>query len=296
MRLARPEAMGTALQDIVALWSAAARARGLRFGLSEHFGAAFSWWAVSKGADTGGPHAGVPYDGNDPAFQDFYLANDEHFVPGQRTDLVAPWYTANPGWHRRWLELVTEMIDLHRPDFLYSDGAPPFGAYGMDAGLRAAAHLYNTSAARNSGRNEAVYAQKERHGQVRRIGVLDVERSQEPAVSPVPWQTDTCLGGWFYDVRAVYKSAAHVVELLVDIVAKNGSLLLNIPQLPDGSLDDECRHVLKELADWMEVRGEGIHGTPALPGRRRRAQWRRGGRLPTGARRLDGGRPPLHPV
>ncbi|GHA16850.1 alpha-L-fucosidase [Streptomyces purpurascens] len=248
-------------KDVVGLWSAAAQARGLRFGLSEHLGAAFSWWSVNKGADATGPYAGVPYDGTDPSFEDLYLSNAEHFVPGRRTDPVAPWYTANPGWHGRWLDLVTEMIDRYQPDLLYSDGAPPFGVHGMRAGLRAAAHLYNTSAARHGGRNQAVYTQKERWSEVRRIGVLDVERSQEPALSPVPWQTDTCLGGWFYDVRAVYKSPAHVVELLVDVVAKNGSLLLNVPQLPDGTLDEECRHVLKELAGWMDVCGEGIHGS-----------------------------------
>ncbi|MGY4923349.1 alpha-L-fucosidase [Streptomyces sp. 900105755] len=248
-------------KDVVGLWADAARGRGLRFGLSEHLGAAFSWWSVNKGADTTGPYAGVPYDGTDAAAEDLYLANHEHYTAGRRPDPVAPWYTSNPGWHRRWLDLVTEMIDLYQPDLLYSDGAPPFGVHGMEPGLRAAAHLYNTSAARHGGRNEAVYTHKERHAEVRRIGVLDVERSQESALSPVPWQTDTCLGGWFYDVRAVYKSPAHVIELLVDIAAKNGCLLLNVPQLPDGTIDEECRHLLKELADWTDLCGEGVHGT-----------------------------------
>ncbi|MBA2813286.1 alpha-L-fucosidase [Streptomyces sp. KM273126] len=248
-------------KDVVKLWREAARGRGLRFGLSEHLGAAFSWWSVNKGADTTGPHAGVPYDGTDPAFEDLYLRNHEHFVPGRRPDPVVPWYAADAGWQERWLDLVTEMIDLYEPDLLYSDGAPPFGTAGMAPGLRAAAHLYNSSAARHDGSNQAVYTHKERHGEIRRIGVLDVERSQESSVSPVPWQTDTCLGGWFYDVRSVYKTPAHVIELLVDIVAKNGSLLLNVPQLPDGSIDDECRHLLKELAVWMDVCGEAVHGT-----------------------------------
>ncbi|MDT0318595.1 hypothetical protein [Streptomyces millisiae] len=76
-------------------------------------------------------------------------------------------------------------------DLLYSDGAPPFGPQGMDAGLRAAAHLYNGSAAAHGGRNQAVYLHKDRQEHVRRIGVLDVERSQQERLTPYPWQTDT---------------------------------------------------------------------------------------------------------
>ncbi|TDC73164.1 alpha-L-fucosidase [Streptomyces hainanensis] len=248
-------------KDIVGLWQAAARRHGLPFGLSEHLAATFSWWPVNKAADTTGPWAGVPYDGADPDHEDLYLPNREHLVPGCQDVPVSPWYTTNPWWHRRWLDLVTEMIDLYQPDLLYTDGPPPFFPHGMQPALTATAHLYNTSAAAHDGRNQAVFAHKERHERLRGFGVLDVERSQEPRVSPVPWQTDTCLGSWFYDVNAVYKTPAHVIELLVDIVAKNGNLLLNVPQLPDGTIDRECRHLLSELADWMAFHGEGIHGT-----------------------------------
>jgi alpha-L-fucosidase len=250
-------------KDIVGLWQAAARRHGLPFGLTEHLGATFSWWSVNKGADAHGPRAGVPYDGADPAFEDLYLPNQEHVqqVDPAKSWQFDPWYTANDRWHRRWLELVTEMIDRYQPDLLYSDGPPPFSPNSMDPALQAVARLYNSSAAAHGGRNQAVYAQKDRQEHIRRIGVLDVERSQEDALKPYPWQTDTCVGGWFYDVRSVYKTPAHVIEILVDIVAKNGNLLLNIPQLPDGTIDEECRHLLTELAGWMELCGEGIHDT-----------------------------------
>ncbi len=248
-------------KDIVGLWQGAARRHGLPFGLSEHLAATFSWWSVNKGADKSGPWAGVPYDGADPAHEDLYLPNHEHFVPGCQALPVSPWYTTNSWWHQRWLDLVTEMIDLYQPDLWYTDGSPPFFPHGVQPALTAAAHLYNTSSAAHGGRNQAIFAHKERQEHMRRIGVLDVERTQEPHVSPVPWQTDTCLGSWFYHDRAVYKTPAHVIELLVDIVAKNGNLLLNVPQLPDGTLDAECQHLLTELADWMEVHSEGIHGT-----------------------------------
>ena len=69
------------------------------------------------------------------------------------------------------------------------------------------------------------------------------------------------MGHWFYDVRAEYKTARQVTDLLVDIVSKNGNLLLNIPQRPDGTIDDESRFTLEKTAEWMAVCGEGIYET-----------------------------------
>ncbi|MDD9267145.1 alpha-L-fucosidase [Paenibacillus sp. GCM10023248] len=254
-------------KDIVAMWKEAAVRRGLPFGLTEHLGATFSWFHWNKGRDKEGPYAGIPYDGSDPAFEDLYLPNSE------KTDLTEPWYTSNPWWHRHWLSVMKEIIDKYQPDLLYSDGGLPFAdtwlgtqktfvdAPDYKAGLLAVAHLYNTSAAIHGGANRAVYNQKDRRKDVYTIGVLDIERSQEPEIKPEAWQTDTCVGEWFYNVKTVYKKPEHVIEILVDIVSKNGNLLLNIPQRPDGTIDDECKHILREMADWIRICGEGIYGT-----------------------------------
>ncbi|WP_427892296.1 alpha-L-fucosidase [Kribbella sp. GL6] len=165
-----------------------------------------------------------------------------------------PWYTDDPAWHRYWLEAVTEMIDRYQPDLLYSDGPLPFGEAAYEPGLRAVSHLYNTNP-------RAVYQQKDRRPEVSAVGIMDIERSQTPGVHPTPWQTDTSVGDWFYNVRDVYKTAGHVVEMLVDIVSKNGNLLLNVPQLPDGRLDAECTRILEDLGAWTAMCGEGIYGT-----------------------------------
>ena len=76
-------------KDIVGLWKAAADKFGLPFGVTEHLGASYSWWRVNKGADTSGPYKGVPYDGNDPAYRDYYYDNYEL---GTGT-VISPWYT-----------------------------------------------------------------------------------------------------------------------------------------------------------------------------------------------------------
>lgn len=153
------------------------------------------------------------------------------------------------------------MIDLYQPDLLYTDGGLPFGENMYEAGLHAVAHLYNTSAAHHGGKNNAVYTQKDRQQEIYSVGILDIERSQAPGIRPEPWQTDTCVGNWFYDVRAVYKKPGHIIEMLVDMISKNGNLLLNIPQKPDGTIDDECTYIIKEMGKWNRVCQEGVYGT-----------------------------------
>ena len=241
-------------KDIVGLWQKASLDRGLRFGVSEHLGATFSWWSHNKGHDETGPYAGVPYDGNDPKYEDFYLPNhDEPRVEHQGER----WYTTNPWWHKHWFDRIKDLIDYYQPDLLYSDGAVPFGRYGMGI----IAHLYNTNAARHGGLNQAVYNQKDRNPGAYRVGVLDIERNVQRDIFPFAWQTDTCVGGWFYNVRQIYKTSAQVIEMLVDIVAKNGNLLLNFTQRPDGTLDDECLAIVSDLAAWNKVNGGGVFGT-----------------------------------
>ncbi len=238
-------------KDIVGAWQQAAKKFGLPFGLSEHIGATFSWYKPNKGADQTGPYAGVPYDGNDPAYEDLYLPNQT------ASNWDIEWYTSNPWWHAKWYSFAKEIIDQYQPDLLYSDGGVPFGEYGLNI----ISHLYNTSAQFHGGVNQAVYTQKDRNAEVYTVGVLDIERSQLPGISPRIWQTDTSVGDWFYNVRDVYKTPRHVADMLIDIVSKNGNLLLNIPQKPDGTLDDECTYLLQALGVWLRINGEGIYGT-----------------------------------
>lgn len=246
-------------KDICALWEQAARKYGMRFGLTEHLGASFSWWNTNKGADSYGPYKGVPYDGNDPEYSDFYHENQEHVIPGKNGEM-AQWLTGNKNFQNYWLKSVKEMIDTFHPDLLYSDSGLPFEEEGYQPGLDAVSYLYNDSIARH-GRNEAVYQQKSRNEEIYRVGVLDIEKSQLPGIMERTWQTDTCIGNWFYDVQQKYKQPGHIIEMLVDIIAKNGVMLLNILQRPDGSIDEEARYILEEMAAWYRVCGEGVYGT-----------------------------------
>jgi len=239
-------------KDIVGLWAEAARNHGLRFGVSEHLERAYSWFNTNKGSDKEGPLAGVPYDGNDPACADFY------FPPHDDTCM---WYPVNPPewWTHQWRDRINDLVDTYEPDLLYTDGGIPFGEVGRDV----VAHLYN-STIRRYGRNEGVYTLKQMdlHGDyVPGVGVLDMERGVLPRIEELPWQTDTSIGDWFYNPDWKYRPVSWTIHMLVDIVSKNGNLLLNVVQRPDGTIEAEAERMLEEMAAWMEVHGEAIHGT-----------------------------------
>ena len=234
-------------RDVVGDWQKAAKKLGLKFGVSEHLGASFTWFQDSHKSDKTGPLAGVPYDGANPQWQDLY-----HF-PAEPGD--TGWYSTNPKWQHQWFERIRELVDNYQPDLLYTDGGVPFG---NEIGRSMIAHLYNSSVARNHGKTEVVYTCKQ---QSNGMWVEDLERGVMPGIRPYPWQTDTSIGDWYYNKNWKYRGADWVIHMLVDIVAKNGNLLINVVQRPDGSLDPEAEKILDEMATWIAINGEGIYGT-----------------------------------
>ncbi len=234
-------------KDVVGLWQEAAKKYGLRFGVSEHLGASFTWFQVSHGADKTGPYKGIPYDGANPEFQDLY------HPPAAPDD--KGWLTKDTTFHKRWLACITELIDMYKPDLLYSDSELPFG----ETGRTMLAHFYNQDIIKNNGKLEAVYTCKHLVSEGR--WVRDIERGAMDTISADPWQTDTSIGDWYYRTGQRYMTGTQVIQMLVDIVSKNGNLLLNVVQTPEGDLEQDVLDILEEIAAWIEVNGEGIYGT-----------------------------------
>ena len=234
-------------RDVVGTWQKAALKNGLKFGVSEHLGASFTWFQDSHKSDKTGPLAGVPYDGADPQYQDLY-----HF-PAEPGD--TGWYSTNPRWQQMWFNEIKELVDNYHPDLLYTDGGVPFG---NEVGRSLIAHLYNADGQRHHGRVEVIYTCKQKsEGR----WVEDLERGVMPGVNPYPWQTDTSIGDWFYNRNWKFRPVSWTIHMLVDIVSKNGNLLLNVVQRPDGSIDSEVEQMLHEMAAWIAIHGEAIYAT-----------------------------------
>ena len=238
-------------RDVVGEWRKAARENGLPFGVSEHLGASYTWFQDAHKADQTGPFAGVPYDGADPANDDLYHPTA---APGDDK-----WYSTSATWQQEWFNRINDLMERYQPDLLYSDGGLPFG----EVGRTLVADFYNRNMAAHGGKLEAVYNCKALGSGEFRAGtcVEDVERGVMPGINPLPWQTDTSIGDWFYNRHWKYQPLSWTVHMLVDITSKNGNLLLNVVLRPDGSLDPEVETMLHQLADWTAVNGEAIYGT-----------------------------------
>ena len=249
-------------KDIVGTWAKAARRRGLRFGVTVHAARTWDWFDVSHGADKTGPLAGVPYDGNltkaDGKGQWW-----EGLDPAELYGPAGPARTdeAHKAYELKFYNRVMDLVDQHHPDLLYFDDGEPPTSYG----LQIAANYYNKNRQWHGGRLDAILNVKSGSSQVKQSMVLDYERGRSESILPNPWQTDTCIGEWHYQ-RSLYenhqyKTARQVVRMLVDIVSKNGNLLLNIPVRGDGTLDADEVKFLQGMAAWMDVNAESIFAT-----------------------------------
>jgi alpha-L-fucosidase len=250
-------------KDIVGLWKNAAGKHGLRFAVSEHLSNSYNWFATAHTSDKTGPYAGVPYDGADPSYADLYHALPKDYdlskVTAKGPDAMSR--VAPNSWKQLYYRRMKDLIDRYEPDMLYTDGGIPFEEYGLNL----VAHLYNASAKRNHGNVETIYTSKSRQECVEGTCVLDFERGLAAGIAANPWQTDTCIGGWHYDKtiyqNARYKSPKMVIDMFVDIVSRNGNLMLNFPLPSSGALDAAELNILEEITKWMAINSEAIYST-----------------------------------
>ena len=274
-------------RDIIGTWEPIVRRAGLKFGVSNHSSHAWHWYAPAYAYDPEGPMKGIRYDawrltkedgkgqwweGLDP--QELYTGR--HFVAPEGIDSIAAmdrWHDANdgqwletappndPAYVTKWLLRQTDLVTKYKPDLVYFDDTMlPFG----DVGLEAVADYYNRAIEWHGSPEVVVTGKKltelQRHGIVE-----DVERGFTDHLWDVPWQTDTCIGDWFYNVARLndksYKTAEDVIQRLADVVSKNGNLLLSIPLPGHGAIDIEEEKILDRMTEWMKINDEAIFGS-----------------------------------
>jgi len=246
-------------KDIVGMWKQAAEKQGLKFAISDHLWITYKWYSSSKGSDSKGELAGIPYDGADPKNFEYYGRCEEVLS----NDNALDWNEngISEVWKRHWFDRIKDLVDQYQPDLLYCDGHLPFEEYGENL----LAHFYNQNAAMHGGKTQAVYTSKRAldSAKGKAICVFDVERGVVDDIWPLPWQTDTCIGDWHYsrDMIGHYKTSKTVVDLLVDIVSRNGNLMLNIPLPASGMPDADELVILEQISKWMAVNSEGIYST-----------------------------------
>ncbi len=235
-------------RDIIRQLAEAVRAQWLVFGASSH--RAEHWWFANGGMS-------FESDVRSPAWAGLYGPAQPESMP------------PNEEFQEDWLLRTCEIVDRYQPQLLWFDWwieQPAFEPY-----LRAfAAYYYNRGV--QWGRQVAINYKNAafRDG----TAVFDVERGQLGGIAERFWQADTAVArnSWGYVEDLEYKDPAEIIEALVDVVSKNGALLLNVGPTADGRIPDEDRRILEAIGDWLRVNGEAIYGT---------RPWRRYGEGPT---------------
>lgn len=157
-----------------------------------------------------------------------------------------------------WLCRTCEIIDKYKPKILYFDWWIQNRAFKPYL-KKLAAYYYN----RALEWGWEVTIDYKHNAFVPGTATFDVERGALEDISSTPWQTDTAIGkhSWGYRRDNCYKGAYEIVTTLIDVVSKNGMLLLNVGPKPDGSITEEETKTLLETGRWLRENGEGIYGT-----------------------------------
>ena len=220
-------------RDFTAELRQAIRKRGMKYIVTFHHAFAWQYYEPAYTFDAAdGKHAGL------------YCKPHEPGAPPSKAYLD------------KWLGMVNEVVTKYEPDLTWFD-------FGLSRVItpkyqqRMFSDYYNWAAKKGV---EVSVAHKHRDIH-EHTGILDFERGREDRLTPYPWLTDTSIGPWFHQKSTPYKSVDDIVDVLVDIVSKNGCMLLNVGPAADGTIPSEAQKLLRGLGRWLTTNGEAIFST-----------------------------------
>ncbi|PHN02782.1 alpha-L-fucosidase [Flavilitoribacter nigricans] len=232
-------------RDVVGEMAVALRKRGLKFIATYHRHWMYAWFP------TWDPQA----DASDPALSGLYgpKVPAGTFVMASQPTVPLP----DEQFNREWYDRIVEVVDKYEPDLVWFDNK--MDIIDEKYRLKFLSHYYN--AGNRQGR-EVVATYKFTDFQPG-SAVLDLERARMSESKPFPWLTDDSIDwkAWCDIQNPDYKSVNRLVDFLVDVVSKNGCLLLNITPQANGEIPAPVRERLLAMGDWLRINGEAIYGT-----------------------------------
>jgi len=231
-------------RDIIGELAEATRKANLIFGLSSH--RVEHWWFMGGGRS-------FDSDVNDSSYQDFYGPAQAH---SPFDSIKAP--VISTEYMNDWLLRNVELVEKYHPDLFWFDWW--IEQKEMEPYRKSFASFYYNNAIELS---KEVVINFKHESYPENTAVLDIERGKLAGIRPLAWQTDDAIGNksWGFTNDNTFKSPQYVVTNLIDIVSKNGNLLLNIGPRSDGTITDEETNVLLGTGKWLAVNGEAIYAT-----------------------------------
>ena len=235
-------------RDVLGELSAEAKKQGLVNGASTH--RIEHWWFMG-----GGRHFESDITDQEKRGDFYWPAVAEQ--PENHDDLFSE-PVPSEEFLNDWMIRTVELIDRYEPKELYFDWWIQIAA-AKPYLRKIAAYYYNRAAQWGK---EVLIAYKH-DAFAFGTAVVDIERGQFDSVQPFPWQTDTAIAknSWCYTEGNDFKKPWSILCDLVDVVAKNGTILLNVGPKADGTISEEDTRVLKEIGAWMKINGEAIYGS-----------------------------------
>ena len=236
-------------RDLIGELCNAVRKQGLKFGVSNHGIENFQF--INPPAEMLAQMKASKVDLFDPKWASFYNVAD-------RSDAACRKFLAN------WFERNVELIDKYKPDMLWFDNGVD-QRYLDPLKLQVAAYYYNR--ANQWGKEVSLSTKKAAFApagtNITTIGsILDFEGRIPPDIRTGVWQVDSKIGStWGYTSDMKIASAGTIIATLVDIVSKNGTLLLNISPKADGTIPEEQQKTLLDIGKWLAINGDAIYDT-----------------------------------